>query len=349
MMIELREAITPAFLKMGLFGDTGTGKTFTAAKVLSQFIAAYWPEKRLAMYDSEGGAGHIDKMVQELTGKRLLVITSQNFPELVEFATLVKEEGHVALVDSVTHPWQSLMSEYLAAKRSRAKAAGVGRVDSVSLSMQDWGPIKDMWAKFSDCVRYDPTHWCVCGRESDVWDQIEDDEGKKKLTKTGVKMKTEKGLGYEPSILVRMRLDYDKHIAFVVKDRFDVMTGASESDPDIEFFLPHMEKLDLGGKVAAPNKDVAPAFAPQHGPNYTTVQARRQAILDEIKNDLTIHVPGMAAADKTRKIELMRECFGTGSWTMLEKDEKQFTADTLAEGRQRLLVSLSKKNGDSDA
>lgn len=364
-MVELREAITPAYLKMGLFGDTGTGKTFTAAKVLSQFIAAYLPGKQLAMYDSEGGAGYIAPMVQEITGKPLLVIVSQNFPELVEFAALVREKGYVALVDSVTHPWQSLMSEYLAAKRSRAKAAGVGRADSVSLSMQDWGPIKDMWAKFSDCVRYDPTHWCVCGRESDVWDQIEDDEGKKKLTKTGVKMKTEKGLGYEPSILVRMRLDYDKHIAFVVKDRFDVMTGASKSDPDIEFFLPHLDMLDLGGEVAAPNPDAAPAFEPGHGPNYATIQARRMAILETIKNDLTLHIPGMSAADKGQKIELLRKCFGTASWIMLEKEEKQFTADALAEGRQALLVRLkemksstrkedghyigSKEDGEQDA
>ena len=51
-MITLTEAKPPAFFKAGFFGNTGTGKTFTAAKVLSQFVKMFQPHRRLAMFDT---------------------------------------------------------------------------------------------------------------------------------------------------------------------------------------------------------------------------------------------------------------------------------------------------------
>ena len=78
-MIKLEEPNTPAFLKMGFFGNTGTGKTFTAAKVLSQFIRDYCPDKQLAFYDTEPSAGYVKDMVKQITGKPLLAIHSRSF------------------------------------------------------------------------------------------------------------------------------------------------------------------------------------------------------------------------------------------------------------------------------
>ena len=51
-MIKLQEPEVPAFLKLGFFGNTGTGKTYTAAKVLSQFIRDFEPGRQLAMFDT---------------------------------------------------------------------------------------------------------------------------------------------------------------------------------------------------------------------------------------------------------------------------------------------------------
>lgn len=347
--MKLTTATTPAFLKMGLFGNTGTGKTYTAAKVLSQFIKEFEPKAQLAMFDTEPSAGYIAPMVKAITGKDLLVVQSRAFGDLLEFANLCREKGYVALCDSVTHPWRSLCENYLDAKRERVKGVG-GRVETVRLSLKDWGPLKDTWAKFSERLSHDPVHWCICGREGDVWEDVQDGEGDTELKKTGVKMKTERETGYEPSLLVNMRLIGTEHTAHVVKDRFDVLTGLVSGDkPDIEFFRPHIAMLSIGGKAPqAPAKDKV--FKNTEGPNYETIQAQRAGILENIKDDLVLVWPSTSAAEKKAKTKALRAVFGTSSWTQLEKDDKQFDLKRLHEGRKQLAVVIddirATKGGD---
>ena len=131
----LAPALPPSYLKLGIYGHTGSGKTYTAVKVLSQFIAEYLPDKQLAMFDTEGGAGYIAAMVQQITGKPLLVVTGQAFSELLWFAKTCRDAGHVAIVDSITHPWRNLMEDCLRAKRSRVRSAS-GREATVRLSFE---------------------------------------------------------------------------------------------------------------------------------------------------------------------------------------------------------------------
>ncbi|GAF98810.1 unnamed protein product, partial [marine sediment metagenome] len=207
-MIKLMPATAPAHLKLGVFGDTATGKTYTAAKIMAQFCAKFTPDKRVAMFDTEPSAGYVAGMVKEITGKELLVIQSRSFADLLEFCALCKEEGHIAIIDSITHPWRTLMTDFIDAKKSRVKGAG-GNQKNVRLSLKDWMPIKDMWAKFTESYCYDPYHCCMCGREGDRWDTVEDDEGNSEMQKVGVKMKTETETGFEPSLLLNMKLKGD--------------------------------------------------------------------------------------------------------------------------------------------
>ena len=347
MPIDLAPAGVPAFLKMGVFGHTGTGKTYTVAKVLSQFQAEFLPDSQLAMFDTEGGAEYVAPMVREITGKDLLVVHSSGFAELVQFADLVRERKLVAFCDSITHPWRDLMDKYLAAKRSRVKGAG-GNADNARLSLKDWGPIKEMWGTFATHFRYDPTHFVICGREGDVWDEKEDDEGNKELRKSGVKMKTETEMGYEPSVLVRMELVQvgGKHLhrATVVKDRFDCLTGQSCDDPDLEFFRPHLSRLALGGAAVAPQEADGEMFphAPD-GPNWETIKAQREALIDGIVEDITLAFPGQTAKEKQQKIRAWRAAFGDSETRKgVEIDTKNWTVEALREGRRRLRDVLKK-------
>jgi hypothetical protein len=340
--MALQEAKTPAFLKMGFFGNTGTGKTFTAAKVLSQFIAQYTKGSQLAMFDTEPSAGFIAPMVQKITGKKLLVESSRSFSSLMDFTRECIEKRYVALVDSVTHPWRSLCQDYLDAKKSRVRSAG-GREETVKLSLKDWGPLKDMWNQFSEMFVYSPIHFCICGREGDVWETTVDEEGKEEMKKSGVKMKTESEFGYEPSLLVQMRIEGNKHMAFVCKDRFDLLTGKfSEDKPDIDFFKPHIDMLDLGGK--APNKNEGKKiFNAGSGPSWETIKAQREAILENIKDDLLLVFPSQTAEDKRGKVQALRKAFGTSAWTEMESDEKKFSIETLEDGRKKLAEILTGK------
>lgn len=347
MSIILAPPQIPSFLKIGFFGATGTGKTWTATKVLSQFIAEYAKGFQLAMFDTEPSAGYVAPMVKEITGKDLLAVHSRNFADLMDFTNQVRDNGKlVAILDSATHPWRSLMADYLDVKRSRVASAN-GNKDNVRLSLKDWGPIKDTWSAFSQAYCYDPVHWCINGREGDVWETVTDEEGNENIEKTGVKMKTEVETGYEPSILVQMKLRDGKHYANVVKDRFGVLTGKiSGPEPDIEFFRPYIDKLNLGGShTKMENRNFA--IKDSGGQSYEAILARRNGLLENIKDDIVLAIPGMSADDKKNKVKALRDSFGTSSWTELEKDSKKFSIDSLELGREKLksiLKELSNEN-----
>ncbi len=352
MTIQLQTALVPTHLKLGIYGDTGTGKTFTAAMIMSQFAKEFCPGKHVAMFDTEPGGGFVADMVKRITGKEFLTIVSRSFGDLLEFAALCKAEGHVAIVDSITHPWRSLVEDYLDVKRSRIKGAG-GNPDTVRLALKDWGPIKDMWKKFTEAYCFDPVHWCMCGREGDVWEDVEQEDGDKaELTKTGYKMKTETETGYEPGLLLRMKLvtarspQYPEtgHFLIVVKDRWDSMKAGQQSkaNPDIEFCRPYINRLALGGKSPALSKS-PPVFNKGSGPNWETVQARRAGVLDNIKDDIVLAYPGMDAESKKIKIELLRATFGTSSWDEMTGDHARFTPEKLEAGRMKLQQLIAER------
>ena len=337
--MNLTAAKTPAYLMAGFFGNTGTGKTFTAVKMLAQFSKEYANSAQLAMFDTEPSAGFVAPLVKKITGKELLSVSSRAFYDLMDFANECIKNNYIAIVDSITHPWRSLCEDYLDAKRSRVKGAG-GNPETARLSLKDWGPLKDMWNKFSEKFVYSPCHFCIVGREGDVWETVEDDEGKEEMKKTGVKMKTESEFGYEPSLLVQMRLQNNNHIAFVPKDRFDVLTGKfSENNPDISFFKPHIDMLNLGGKHTE-KSDGKKVFNAGSGPNYETIKAQRAAVLENIKDDILLVYPGQTAAEKKAKVEALRSAFGTSAWTELEEDNKKHPIEALKAGREKLATIL---------
>jgi hypothetical protein len=338
----LKPAIAPSFFKAGFFGATGTGKTFTAGKVMSQFISEYCKGSQLAMFDTEPSAGFIAPMVKKITGKDLLVCSSRSFSDLIEFTDDCIKNKYVALVDSITHPWRQLCTDFLEAKKSRVKSAG-GRPETTRLSLKDWGPIKDIWNTFSEKFVFSPIHFCICGREGDAWDTVTDDEGNENMQKTGVKMKTETEFGHEPSLLVQMRFEHEKHLAFVTKDRFDFLTGAlSANNPDIEFFRPHISALNIGGEHVTKSEGKK-VFEQGSGPNWETLKAQRAAILENIKDDLTLAYPGRTAEENKAKIEALRFAFGTSAWTEMEADENKFPSGFLTSGREKLQIFLKEK------
>lgn len=340
--MNLIPAIAPAYFKLGLFGSTGSGKTYTAALIMAQFIKKYCPGSQLAMFDTEPAAGFVAPMVKEITGKELLAVSSRSFSDLMDFTNECIEKKYVAIADSITHPWRTLCSDFLEAKKTRVKSAG-GRTETARLSLKDWGPIKEVWGQFTEKYVFSPIHFCICGREGDMWDTVTDDEGNEEMRKTGVKMKTETEFGHEPSLLIQMRLadttsEKTKlgHFAFVTKDRFGPLTGTiSGNNPDINFFMPHIERLNVGGNQAVKSEGKK-VFESGSGPNWETIKAQRKAVLENIKDDLLLAFPGMTAADKTGKVNALRSAFGTSAWTEMEEDERMWPLEKLEAGREKL-------------
>jgi hypothetical protein len=147
------------------------------------------------------------------------------------------------LIDSISHFWREFTEAY-AKKRNRHRG----------LEFSDWAYLKSEWGKFTDAYVNSAAHIIMCGRAGYEFDFFEDENGKKQLEKTGVKMRAETETGYEPSLLIWLErhMDMDSRKVYreahVLKERFDVIDGKTFRDPTFANFLPHIELLNLGGQ-----------------------------------------------------------------------------------------------------
>jgi hypothetical protein len=357
--MELTEAEAPTHIKWGTMGKAGSGKTYTVTRVMSQFVQRFLPGAQLAMFDSEGGAGHVRNMVREITGKALLAPKVNGaFTELVDFYGEAHKRGCVIIIDSITHPWEHLLEDRLNLRRRKIELAH-GDPGRARLTVADIGAVKEMWRVFSRHFVYDGCHIALLGREGIQWGTVTEDDGTEHEGQVGIKMKTETDTAHEPHLLVQMRAEQQDptgrqsvkivHKAVVWKDRGDDpttnLTGKVGEDPDIEFFMPYIRRLNLGGVLTQPNENPRPAFEVGNGgPSWETIKAQREAVLEEIKNDLIVNVPGRTDEAQKSKILLLRQAFdGVSSWAALENDDHGWPIAILKEGRQKLLTLLEER------
>jgi hypothetical protein len=317
-----------AFLKMGIYGDAKSGKTFTSASVLIGFHKFMKSDKPIAFMDTETGSDYVQHRFRE-SGIPLLVAKTRSFKDLLAITDEAEKSCFALLVDSITHPWDELMNAY---QKQHNKTR---------LSLGDWIPIKAMWREFTTKYIGSRLHIIVCGRAGDKWEDVTDENGVKELRKTGTRMRTEKELGYEPSLLVEMESVQTEakfggsilHRAYVKGDRFDVINGRIFEDPTFETFLPHIQMLNLGGehKALEPDRSSVGMF---DDPNMGEKRALNKEILcEKIANEIKKLFPAQTEKDKADRVKLMEEVFGTNSWTEIST---LFKNDRLAIGLEIL-------------
>jgi len=316
---------TSAFLKMGVMGKQGAGKTKTAGKIAIglvrhlQKLNISYANKPVAMFDTEKGSDYLIPDFEK-AGIPFSVAKRRSLADLLDVMKEAEENCSALIIDSITHPYRELIAAYLK-KKSRT-----------FLQIDDWNYIKGDygWAQFTNLYLNSKLHIIMCGRAGDDMEQYVDENGKRQLEKIGTKMKTEAETGFEPSLLVLMELverrERDVGVsttktfvnrATVVKDRWDVINGNQFDEPDFTDFLPHISRLALGG----PDVGVASEHDSQHilkteKRDWQPVQ--REICLDEIGDLMTLKIPGQAAADKQRKVELLYKHFNA-SWKEMEK------------------------------
>ena len=130
----------------------------------------------------------------------------------------------------------------------------------------------------------------------------------------------------------------DRHFAKVIKDRSTLLDGREFQDPTFENFLPHVERLNLGGRqMGVDTSRTSVGMIPADiRDNRST---HRKIVLDEIESLIVYHIPGQAAADKKRKIELLRTHF-EASWTEMES---VMSLERLRKGYDTLHFTLEHK------
>ncbi len=310
-----------AFFKGGIFGEAGTGKSFTSTLWAIGLHKHLKSKKPVAFFDTEGGLSFVLNHFEK-AGIKVLSVRSRSLSDLSAFLDEARNQADIAIIDSITHPWQTEMKAY---KDKRRRSF---------ISIRDWGPLKDTWReRFSEKYTSYPLHIIMCGRSSNIFEDIEDEEekqdtGKKsmKAVKVGTKMKTESEAGYEPSLLCELEKVYlkegGKYIRrlHVIKDRFDVIDSKDFDNPTFENILPHVKLLNIGGdhKPLEQIQGDEGLFDSNGDSERFRMQRRVTIALETIENNLVALFPSTGGADKQAKILTLKELAGTSSWTEIQ-------------------------------
>lgn len=337
----LKKAVNEqAFLKAGIFGNAGSGKTTTASYLAMAISHQYGNKKPIAFFETEAGS---DFMVRKFAaeGIELLRVKSHSLADLLEAAKEAEQSCSCLVVDSVSHIWEDLCKAKLAAvNKARAKK---NLYPIEKLEFQHWADVKSQWAAWTSLYLNSKMHIIVCGRAGGVWEFERNEEtGKNELQKVGTKMKAEGEFGYEPSLLVEMERIAKggdagsgwKHCAWVLKDRTDTINGlrfefekprkeykAGDWKQTYKPFEPVFKSLNIGGDHATfdTTRTSEALFPTAEGESRGVDRARQvQIALEEIEGSLVALWPGQDKDSKSAKAVVLDTLFGTRSWTAVE-------------------------------
>jgi hypothetical protein len=316
------------YLKAGFLGFNKSGKTYTAIELAIGTRKHFGLAGPIAMLDTEASAQYQAPRVLKETGQKLLGVQTRALGQAIEFLReCVNKRVSVAVIDSVTHLWRELCDSYL--KQRNEALIRNGKNARTRLAFDDWGPLKAKWGEFADLYLTLPLHVIICGRAGYEYDYEEDDNGKKELIKTGIKMKTEGEFGFEPSLLVemeRIQVGADgkatgsiTHRATVIGDRFSVIDGKVGDNPNFEFFRPYVALLSPSSHATVDTATQTPMNVDESGNIEWQREKKERTILsEEIAGLLTRLIPGQSAAEKKARMDACQEVFQTTSWTAIE-------------------------------
>jgi hypothetical protein len=328
----------PTHLKSAITGFQGSGKTHTAVALAIGFVTymkkvkAPGCDKPVFMYDSERGHEWISPMFEK-AGIDLFVCQSRAYVDLKNSMQEAMKDASLFLIDSITHPWIEFTESYAKAKKR-----------SRGLEFHDWNFLKREWRQnFTEHFLNSKLHIIMCGRAGYEYDHYTDESGKKQIEKSGVKLRAEGELGFEPNLLVVMdreqAFDENKvyHVAHVYKDRRPderSLDGKSFRNPTFKTFLPHVEFLNLtGNSTGIDTSRTSEREIPRDNGTRDKYGLMRDVVVEEIKNLLNKH-HGQTAKDKEAKLALVQRFFAP-TWTEVEHPQGM-GLDDLKSGYDRL-------------
>jgi hypothetical protein len=316
MSLFKKAELQQSYLKAGLYGEAGSGKTWTACLVALGIHKLIGSKKPIAFFDTETGSEYVLKKLFEPAGVELLTVKSRAFADLLTAVDeCVAGLADIFIGDSVTHVWNELQESY-------KKKNNITRIE-----FQDWNILKPEWNRFTTAYLNSPVHMIVCGRSKDDYEYTTNERGKKELNKTGTRMATEKNLSYEPSLLIEMEKVIDPKTGFwvprawILKDRFGNIDGKAFDKPTFETFLPHIQMLNLGGIQVGVDltRTSEELFSADDGQAVAKIRRDQQKWVEELESTLTAAYPGRSSEETKKKLDLLKLAFGGYSWTMIQE------------------------------
>jgi len=330
-----------AFFKCACRGLSGSGKSWFALNVSIGLWDRLGRKNPIFYLDTENALSYILPHYEHL-GIKVFELRSRSFRDLKQFWQEANEAKAITIIDSVTHLNDDMVNTYLDDKNKKR------------LAVWDWNPLKKDWRKnVLEHISNDPIHLIVCGRLSDIFKPVEID-GSTVIAAVDSKMTAEKNTEYEPSLTVEMErytLSNDEineraraikeskpvkdivkaanYRLTIIKDRTNTLSGMYEFEPQQNRWVepnnpiwtaiaPHIEALKLGGEYKG--MDTTRTSAGMFGkPDESWAEAERQKtiLLEEIEAEMKSRF-GQSKDDKTAGIALLKDVFGTASWTAIQ-------------------------------
>lgn len=331
-----------SFLKMGIYGNAKSGKTYTSSLVAIGLHKMIGSKKPVAFFDTETGSEYVLPTLYKPAGIEMISVKSRSFSDLQNaLKECIEGAADILIVDSISHVWLEIQKAYKTKK------------GLTYISIPDWGPIKEEWSLFTTAYLNSNVHVIVCGRAQDLWAETTDSQGRKEKNVVGTKMQTEKNLAYEPSLLVEMEKEINPMTGFltprawIIGDRFSQIDGKAFDNPTFETFLAHITMLNIGGSnegVDASRTSEA-LFNADDGQALAEIRRKQSIYIEQIEGTLVAAFPGQSAEEKKKKLALLNLAFNSYSWQEiqsrpvevlmmgLQKIKEAITADlaTLAE------------------
>lgn len=332
-MSLFQEIQSPTHLKAGIFGFAGSGKTYTSALIAiglwKKLNALNGYNKPVLFVDSETGSSYIKSLFIK-ANVPIMGVKTRAFVTLMAAMREAISGDNILLIDSISHFWQEIMRAYL-------KKNNLTR-----LRLRDFVPLKEEWSVFPTLYLNSSIHIIMAGRAGYDWGEENDDEedGKKKLVKTGTKMKAEGDLGYEPTLLIEMEhVHADSSIgstfinrAFVIKDKFDVLKGKSFDMPSFSDFAPHIDMLAIGGVPPTIDTETSSESMMTSHQGMAKRLRERDIIIEEIFENMPLRFNGRTDVGKKMGAAFLQETFGTLSKIAIEN----ISNEKLSEGLLKL-------------
>ena len=314
-----------AFAKVGLYGEAGSGKTWTAAQIAIGLHKANGMDKPVGMFDTEPAASYIIPLFEEAGIEFLVYDESRALSDLMAFMDEAERECSIVIIDSITHVWRDAQDSYMAKVNETRRRKNQRPI--YQLEFHHWKPIKAAWQTFTDRFLSSKLHCIVCGRAGSIYEyQKNEESGKMELITSGTKMATEKELGYEPSLLIEMVKHREEgkivNRALVEKDRTNRLNGNEIDYPDFAKLKPHFDFLNIGGQHfesmnQRTSKDMYELGADDDG--FAHEKRQREIVCEEIKGLFVQHgLDGNSQEAKQKRIDTLEKYFNTKSWTKVE-------------------------------
>jgi hypothetical protein len=310
-----------AFLKAGMMGFEGSGKTHTAM-LIAIGLTKMADKKKIAMFDTEKGS---DFWVERLKaqGIQLDVVKSRSFKDLLDTMREAEASGEYGalIVDSISHVWAQIQQDYKSRK-------GKSRI-----TMDGWGELKTIWRELTDLYLNSKLHVLLLGRAGYEYEHTENEDGKTEIQKVGTKMKVEGEMGYEPDLLIEMHrrrrsevennpdLEGFINVAVILKDRTDTMNGRHLRQPKFADFTSVIKHLNIGGEHAGTDttRNSEGLFNSPAGNAWELMKQLEMALEELDALLIKLDASGTSADAKKKRVQVLEDAFGTSSKVALEK------------------------------